>query len=85
MLSGREAIVANLQAVKDAGVAQIALTVTVDETEGNMAQGTGTYELTASDGSHVDHGKWMNVSKRVGGEWEIQCDIWNSDMPLPTP
>ena len=85
MLSGREAIVANLQATRDAGVAEIALTVTVDETEGDMAHGTGTYELTASDGSHVDHGKWMNVSKRVGGEWTIQCDIWNSDMPLPTP
>ncbi len=48
-----------------------------------MAHGTGTYEILGADGSHIDHGKWMNVSKKVGGKWLIHCDIWNSDMPVP--
>jgi hypothetical protein len=23
------------------------------------------------------------VSKKSGGAWKIQCDIWNPDMPMP--
>ena len=37
-----------------------------------------------ADGSHVDHGKWMSVSKKMNGTRKIQCDIFNSDMPIPT-
>jgi hypothetical protein len=48
-----------------------------------MAYGRGTYEIMGADGSHIDHGKWINVSKRVNGEWKIHCDSWNSNMPVP--
>jgi hypothetical protein len=26
----------------------------------------------------------MNVSKKSKGTWKIQCDIFNSDTPIPT-
>ena len=84
-VEGQEAIVGNLQAFKDMGGAQVNLAVTEAESVGDMAYGAGTYEITGADGSHVDHGKWLNVSKRVNGEWKIYCDIWNTNMPLPTP
>ncbi|MGH9462043.1 MAG: YybH family protein [Vicinamibacteria bacterium] len=82
---GKDGIVANLQSFKDAGAATVHLTVTDAESVGDLAYGAGTYELLGADGSHIDHGKWLNVSKRINGEWKIYSDIWNSNMALPTP
>ena len=81
---GSDAIMAQLQNGKDHGVAQVKIAVTTDETSGDWGYGTGTFEIMGTDGSHVDHGKWMNVSKKIKGKWMIQCDIFNSDMPMPT-
>ena len=80
---GKSGIVANLQPFKDMG-AQIKLAVTHAESVGDLAYGAGTYEITGADGSHVDHGKWLNVSKRINGEWKITHDIWNSNMAPST-
>lgn len=82
-IKGRAAIVAHLEGMKEMGAAKVKIRGTVDESSGDMAHGAGTYEILGADGSHIDHGKWMNVSKKVGGKWLISCDIWNSDMPVP--
>lgn len=81
---GSEAILAQLKAGKDWGFAKVKIVVTAAESSGDLAYGTGTYEITGADGSHIDHGKWMNVSKKLNGTWKTQCDIFNSDMPMPT-
>jgi ketosteroid isomerase-like protein len=81
---GSDAILGQLQTGKDNGIAKVTIAVTMAETSGDWGSGTGTYEITGADGSHMDHGKWMNVSKKVKGKWMIQCDIFNSDMPIPT-
>ena len=81
---GTEAILAQLQTGKENGVAKVKIAVTMAETSGDWGSGMGTFEILGADGSHVDHGKWMNVSKKVKGKWIIQCDIFNSDMPMPT-
>lgn len=80
---GTEAILAQLQGGKDHGVVSVKIAVTGAETSGDSGYGMGTYEIMGADGSHVDHGKWMNMSKKVKGAWMIQCDIFNSDMPIP--
>jgi ketosteroid isomerase-like protein len=80
---GSEAILAQLKAGKDMGAAKIKIGVTAAESSGDLGYGTGTYVVTGADGSHMDHGKWMNVSKKVNGAWKVQCDIWNSDMSMP--
>ena len=82
-IKGRPAIADYLKGMKEMGAAKVKISVTVDESSGDMAHGAGTYEILGADGSHIDHGKWMNVSKKVGGKWLIDCDIWNSDMPVP--
>ncbi len=79
-----EGILAQLKAGKEQGVTKVKITVTSSETMGEMGWGTGTYEIIGADGTKVDSGKWMNVSKNVKGTWKMQCDIWNSNMPLPT-
>jgi ketosteroid isomerase-like protein len=82
---GKGGIAANLQSFKDSGAATVRLAVTDAESVGDLAYGAGTYELTGADGSHIDHGKWLNVSKRINGEWKIYSDIWNSNMAPPSP
>jgi ketosteroid isomerase-like protein len=80
---GSDAILAQLKAGKDRGLAKVKIAVTSAESSGDLRYGIGTYEITAADGSHVDHGKWMLVSKKLNGAWKTQCDIFNSDMPMP--
>lgn len=80
---GSDAILANLKASKDRGVAKVKIVVTGAESSGDVGYGTGTYVITGADGSHVDHGKWMLVSKKTNGTWKTECDIFNSDMPIP--
>jgi ketosteroid isomerase-like protein len=81
---GRDAILAQLKAGKDRGFAQVKIAVTAADSSGDIGYGTGTYVVTGADGSHVDHGKWMLASKKVNGNWVTQCDIFNSDMPMPS-
>jgi len=80
---GSDAILAQLKAGKDRGLAKVKIAVTSAESSGDLRYGIGTYEITGADGSHVDHGKWMLVSKKLNGAWKTQCDIFNSDMPMP--
>jgi ketosteroid isomerase-like protein len=80
---GSDAILANLKTGKDRGLAQVKIVVTGADSNGDVGYGTGTYVVTGADGSHVDHGKWMLVSKRVNGTWKTQSDIFNSDMAMP--
>jgi uncharacterized protein (TIGR02246 family) len=47
---------------------------------GDMAVEVGTYKATAADGTHLDHGKYMVLHKKVDGEWKLYRDIWNSSM-----
>ena len=77
---GSDAILAQLKAGKDRGLAKVKIAVTSAEGSGDLRYGIGTYEITGADGSHVDHGKWMLVSKKLNGAWKTQCDIFNSDM-----
>jgi ketosteroid isomerase-like protein len=81
--NGSAAILAQLKSGKEQGIAKVKIGVTSAESMGDMGWGSGTYEIIGADGAQVDKGKWMDVSKKVKGSWKIQCDIWNSNMPLP--
>jgi uncharacterized protein (TIGR02246 family) len=56
---------------------------------GDIAYMTGTYELTMNDASGKpinDRGKYVEVwKKQTDGKWKVVVDIWNSDLPLPSP
>jgi ketosteroid isomerase-like protein len=80
---GSDSILTQLKAGKDRGFANVKIAVTSSESSGDLRYGIGTYVITGADGSHVDHGKWMLVSKKMGGTWKTQCDIFNSDMQMP--
>lgn len=80
---GSDAILAQLKSGKDRGLAKVKIAVTSAESSGDLGYGTGTYVITGADGSHIDHGKWMLISKKSKGAWKTQCDTFNSDMPMP--
>ena len=80
---GSQAILAALKSGKDRGLDKVKIAVASAESSGDLSYGIGTYVITGADGSHLDHGKWMLVSKKSNGAWKTQCDIFNSDMPMP--
>lgn len=80
-VQGRAAIAKNIQETLDQGITSVELTHGGSETHGNMGWAHGTYKLMTADGTLVQEGKWMNVTKKVGGKWHIAADIWNTDAP----
>jgi len=82
-VEGREAILAAMKEGFEQGVAQVHVALTKSMSYGDWAHAVGTYVILDPDGNQVDQGKWMNVSHKHADGWLIQCDIWNSNNPLP--
>jgi uncharacterized protein (TIGR02246 family) len=47
---------------------------------GDYAIAVGGFVETGADGSHKDHGSYVTVYKKVGNDWKIYRDTWNSSM-----
>jgi len=47
---------------------------------GDLAVEIGGWVETGADGAHKDHGSFLTVYKRVGSDWKIYRDTWNSSM-----
>lgn len=60
----------------------LTLTPTESAISGEVGYEAGTYSGTMASGT--DKGKYVIVSKRIGGEWLLVHDIFNSDLP-PAP
>ncbi len=59
------------------------LTATDVIVEGNIAIEIGTYTVSMNIpemGAMDDHGKYMNVWEKQGGDWKLRADMWNTDM-----
>lgn len=48
-------------------------------TSGDMGWVSGTYSVTDKAGKVIDAGKYLSVSKKIGGKWQYVRDTWNSD------
>ena len=50
---------------------------------GDMALDRGTYRFAATPpaGPISDTGKFVVVWRKIGGEWKVAADIFNSDLP----
>ncbi len=82
-VEGREAIAAFLKTGMESGTAKVKLETDEVSVSGDMGFARGTYVLLDSEGKEIDNGKWIQVGKKVDGEWYAYRDIWNSDNPLP--
>ena len=59
-------------------------TTAVYGTEDNLIE-EGNYSMGDDKGNSIDKGKYLCVWRKIGGEWKIYADIFNSDIPLPAP
>ena len=78
-LKGHDAIRAMWESL-DAATPTLALQTTDVMPVGNLAIETGSWSMTAPDGSHVDHGSYLAVWKKTDGGWKMIRDTWNSSM-----
>jgi uncharacterized protein (TIGR02246 family) len=78
---GREAIQKAFQGAIDAGVKDLTLTILEVEPHGDTATEVGTWAVKGKDGATVDHGKYIVIWKKEGGQWRLHRDIWNSSTP----
>ena len=55
----------------------------VVSTSGDMALDRGAYSLTvvADRTNQTDTGKYVVVWRKIGSEWKVAADIFNSDLP----
>jgi ketosteroid isomerase-like protein len=79
MAKGHDGARASFAGMVDAGLLGNIDTVTV-AAAGDIGYRTGTYSLQTADGTVVDRGKYTDTWRKVGGEWKITSDIWNSDL-----
>ncbi len=85
-LVGREAIQNFWQTNIDAGVSDFKITALEVGVARDLAYEIGEYALTIQpeEGEAIrDQGKYVVVWKRENGEWKLDVDIFNSNMPLP--
>jgi uncharacterized protein (TIGR02246 family) len=82
MVKGRSAIEAALK--KDMAKGKVTLKFSPFESAvvGDRAYEAGTTAVTLPDGRTVNE-KYVVLFRRVGNEWKIAYDIWNSDTPPP--
>ncbi len=62
------------------------LTATDVIVEGNIAIEIGNIHISMGmpeKGTMDDHGKYMNVWEKQGGDWKLRADMWNTDMKSP--
>jgi len=79
----KDAIMKTLEAGRAAGLARIKITPMRSSLEGAEGWGVGTYVGYSSDGTEMDHGKWMISVRKADGKFLVVNDIFNSDLPLP--
>jgi len=86
-LVGREAILQNFQQSSiNAGVRELQFTTLEVRVVRDLAYEIGEYTETIhpEEGEAIrDQGKYVVIWKRENGEWKLDVDIWNSNMPLP--
>lgn len=85
VVKGRPAIQAMWKGVLDSGVTGVDLATTEVEAQGPLAFEVGTYVIKVKDGAVADRGKYVVVWKKVGGQWRLHRDIWNTSQPPPKP
>jgi len=51
--------------------------------EGDLGYKAGRYRVRNKDDSLIDRGKYIEIWRKVDGQWTIHRDIWNSSLPMP--
>jgi ketosteroid isomerase-like protein len=86
-LQGRKAVEADFQSFFAANVARHQTVVDEIVREGDLAIERAHYRLTyrprAGGAEIAESGRHLECRRKIGGEWKIVLEIWNSDAPPP--
>lgn len=52
-------------------------------TSGDMGWQSGSYAVKDKAGKVLEAGKYLSVSRKLGGKWLYVRDTWNADAPPP--
>lgn len=80
---GRSEIAKFWQGAFSSGVAGIELKTVEVYGQGATASEVGEYTLKDKAGKTLDHGKFIVIWRRVGGEWKLLRDMFSSNSPPP--
>ena len=78
---GRDAIRADNRETFAAGEVAIELEDLEIIIQGDLGYKAGRYRMRAED-TLVDRGKYLEVWRKIDGKWLLDCDIWNSSLPV---
>jgi uncharacterized protein (TIGR02246 family) len=79
-LEGRAAIEQFWKATLAQGIARVELKTVEVESLGDSVVETGRATLYSDGGTIIDRAKYLVVWKKVGGQWKLHRDIWNSSQ-----
>ncbi|MFN8440628.1 MAG: DUF4440 domain-containing protein [Caldilineaceae bacterium] len=80
-IRGRAAIQAFWQGCIDMGICTMQrIPLEVDSLAGTINE-VGVYRFFDRQQHVLDVGKYVIIWKEQGGQWQIQCDIWTSNLP----
>jgi uncharacterized protein (TIGR02246 family) len=79
-IKGREAIQKFWQGAIDSGIAGVELKTLEVFGHGPTATEVGEYELRDAAGKVLDHGKYIVVWRRAGGNWQLLRDMFSTNV-----
>lgn len=82
VISGREAIQDYWSDGMDQESSELKLETVSAEGIGDLAIEEGRYKVYVGE-QVVDEGKYIVTWKKEDGQWKLDLDIWNSDLPVP--
>jgi uncharacterized protein (TIGR02246 family) len=82
-IRGRKAIQKFWQGALESGVAAVGLKTIEVFGHGPTATEVGEYELRDKADKVLDHGKYIVVWKKVGGDWKLLRDMFSTNVPAP--
>jgi ketosteroid isomerase-like protein len=80
-VKGLQAIQKFWQGALDSGIAEIGLTTIELFGRAPMATEVGQYELRDKAGKVLDHGKYIVVWRKQGGQWKLLRDMFSTNVP----
>jgi len=85
IVSGRAAIQEFFARNNPPGSAEIEIATVEARVLGDYAHRQGSFLLKSPDGGSVVAGKFLELWKKVDGQWRIHRDMWSANAPPPAP
>lgn len=83
IISGRAAIQEFFARTNPPGSAVIEIATVETHVFGDYAHRQGSFLLKGPDGGAVRAGKFLELWKKVDGQWLIHRDMWSANAPAP--